>query len=60
MPNKISKLDHSAKEGHGDESENTVHVSKGTYIQIGTAAPTMSAQTFSPNRKTGLSSGDEK
>jgi hypothetical protein len=46
-----AKLDRSTKEGHGEDGP-VPRVSKGTFIQVGTAAPAIGPET-SVNRKTG-------
>lgn len=54
----LTFLDHSDKEGHGEDSSKPT-VKKGTFIGVGTYAPVAnSADGISPNKKSGTSSGD--
>lgn len=56
----VAALDHSDKEGHGEDSAKPT-VKKGTFIGVGTYAPLASSgDAISPNRKTGTSSGGEQ
>lgn len=55
---KTATLDRRDKEGHGDDGPKE-NVSKGSFVQIGTAAP-LSHTAISPNRKSGSTSGGEQ
>ena len=55
---KLTFLDHSDKEGHGEDAAKPT-VKKGTFTGVGTYAPTI-GEAISPNRKTGTSSGGEQ
>lgn len=57
-PKGLTFLDHSDKEGHGEDAAKP-GVKKGTFIGVGTYAPISSASdAISPNKKSGTSSGD--
>ena len=59
-PKGLTFLDHTDKEGHGEDASKP-SVKKGTFIGVGTYAPVVSAaDAISPNRKTGTSSGGEQ
>ena len=59
-PKGLTFLDHTDKEGHGEEAAKP-SVKKGTFIGVGTYAPLSSAADgISPNRKSGTSSGGEQ
>jgi hypothetical protein len=51
MSRAVAKPDRSSREGHGEDGP-VPHVSKGTYIAVGTAAPAIGPET-SVNKKTG-------
>jgi len=57
-PKGLTFLDHTDKEGHGEDAAKP-NVKKGTFIGVGTYAPVVNAaDAISPNKKTGTSSGD--
>ena len=56
-PKGLTFLDHSDKEGHGEDAAKP-SVQKGTFIGVGTYAPIAHAsEGISPNKKSGTSSG---
>lgn len=56
----VADLDHSDKQGHGEESPKPT-VKKGTFISPATFAPLASSgDATSPNKKTGTPSGGEQ
>lgn len=56
----VADLDHSDKQGHGEDSPKPM-VKKGTFISPATFAPLVSSgDAISPNKKSGTSSGGEQ
>lgn len=52
-----AKGDHSIREGHGDTTQNNQSLSKGKYMQVGSACDLSTEKAYSPNVKTGTMSG---
>jgi len=55
----VADLDHSDKEGHGEEAPKPL-VKKGTFIGVGTYAPLEQHRGISANVKTGTPSGEHQ
>jgi hypothetical protein len=57
MSKAVAKPDRSSREGHGEDGP-VPNVKKGTFIQVGTAAP-LEHSPISVNRKTGKEQTDQ-